>query len=44
MESNPKHNDTVIFQGGVVLNVPEIDEMTTSTTSRPAWLGEEDEL
>ncbi|WP_311733629.1 tail protein X [Ureibacillus thermosphaericus] len=44
IEANPKHNGTVIFSGGVLLNVPEIDEMTTSTTSRPPWLGEEDEL
>lgn len=42
LEANPKHRDVIIFDGGIKLNVPDID--TTTYTTRPAWLGEADKL
>lgn len=44
MAANTKHIDTVIFTGGVFLIVPNIENSTSETTSRPAWLGEVDVL
>lgn len=48
MEANPKHIDTVIFPGGVVLNVPDFDEIEEpddiEITERPPWLEEDDDL
>lgn len=41
-EANPKYKDVLIFEGGLLLNVPEV--MVEEVTERPEWLGEEDEL
>lgn len=35
IDANPRHGDTVIFSGGVVLDVPEICAPTTSNL--PPW-------
>lgn len=42
LEANPKYRDVIIFDGGIILNVPDVD--TTTYTTRPAWLGEADAL
>lgn len=42
LEANPQYRYIIIFEGGIKLNVPDVD--TTSYTSRPAWLGEADKL
>lgn len=42
LEANPKHRDTIIFKGDVVLNVPIIN--TAIYSQRPAWLGEHDDV
>jgi len=36
LEANPEHRDVHVFDGGVRLNVPEVD--LTIYTPRPAWL------
>lgn len=36
MESNPDHLDTVIFSGGITLNVPEITE-PVAADNQPPW-------
>ncbi|KYD02633.1 hypothetical protein B4102_0227 [Heyndrickxia sporothermodurans] len=41
LEENQKHRATLIFSGGVVLTIPDID--TSEITDRPDWLGDEDE-
>jgi len=42
LEVNRKHRDVIIFEGGIVLNVPDVN--TTIRAARPAWLGEADKL
>ncbi|KAB8126903.1 phage tail protein [Gracilibacillus oryzae] len=42
LEVNKGHRQTVIFSGGIELNIPDID--TTTYTERPDWLGEVDEV
>lgn len=41
-EANPQCKDILIFEGGLLLNVPEV--LVEDVTERPEWLGEEDEL
>lgn len=41
-EANPQCRDILIFEGGLLLNVPEV--LVEDVTERPEWLGEEDEL
>ncbi|MER2126289.1 tail protein X [Solibacillus sp.] len=38
LEANPKYRHVHVFDGGIKLNVPQID--TTMYTPRPAWLGD----
>lgn len=42
LEANSNYRNVVIFDGGIELNVPDID--TSEYTPRPVWLDEEDEL
>ena len=35
MEANPDHLEVIIFSGGIMLNVPEITEETS--TDQPPW-------
>ncbi|MBG9479370.1 tail protein X [Lysinibacillus sphaericus] len=41
-EANPQYKDILIFEGGLLLKVPEV--LVEDVTERPEWLGEEDEL
>ncbi|WP_433595127.1 tail protein X [Lysinibacillus xylanilyticus] len=41
-EVNPQCRDILIFEGGLLLNVPEVS--VEDIRERPEWLGEEDEL
>ncbi|CEG29794.1 Phage Tail Protein X [Bacillus sp. B-jedd] len=40
-EANYKYRTVVIFPGGIVLNIPEVD--TSEITDRPEWLNEDDD-
>ncbi len=40
LEENPKYRHVHVFDGGINLQVPDVD--TTNYTARPAWLGDED--
>lgn len=42
LETNPSYRNVIVFDGGIELNVPDID--TFEYTPRPVWLDEEDEL
>lgn len=42
LEANMQHRDIVVFDGGIKLNVPDVD--TTTYTVRPHWLSEVDTL
>ncbi|MDX8367786.1 tail protein X [Cytobacillus sp. IB215665] len=42
LEANKEHRSTVIFSGGIKLDIPKVD--TSIVTERPAWLGEDEEL
>lgn len=42
LEANKQYRNIVIFSGGIILNIPDID--TSEVTERPAWLGEVDEV
>lgn len=41
LEANQKYRKVVIFSGGIVLNIPEVD--TDEATDRPEWLDDEDD-
>jgi hypothetical protein len=41
LEENSKYRTTLIFSGGIELNIPDID--TSDITDRPDWLGDEEE-
>lgn len=41
-EANPQCKDTLIFSGGIILNVPDV--LLEDVTERPEWLGEDEEL
>lgn len=36
-QANPDHMDTVIFPGGVKLNIPERPAARTEQTEQPPW-------
>lgn len=42
IDLNQQHRKTLIFSGGIELNIPELE--TEEFTDRPEWLGEEEEL
>lgn len=42
LEENKQHRKTVIFSGGITLNIPDID--AEEENERPEWLGEDEEL
>lgn len=41
-EVNYQYRKVVIFSGGIVLNIPEVE--TAEVTERPDWLGKDEEL
>lgn len=41
LEANQKYRKVVVFSGGIVLNIPEVD--TDEVTDRPEWLDDEDD-
>jgi hypothetical protein len=41
-EENKKYRTTVIFSGGIVLTIPDVD--TAEITERPDWLGEDEDI
>lgn len=40
MQANPKYIDTVVFEAGIEINVPDLDE---SSTDLPTWRSEADD-
>lgn len=42
LEANKEHRKTVIFSGGILLTIPDVE--TSIETERPAWLGEDEDL
>lgn len=42
LDINKKYRSTVIFSGGITLNIPVVD--TSDITERPDWLGEDEDL
>ena len=43
MQANPQYTDTFIFPSGVVLTIPDLEEIMDTTTVVPPWQQEEGE-
>jgi phage tail protein X len=37
MQANPQYLSIVIFSNGIILNVPDITQSSTSTANLPPW-------